>query len=134
MYYVIYLHEGIHVAIHVLCNISAWRLGGGRARWTQSSYGQPTASHECEQYQPPENQKNLNLVKWVTCHVLHSCSDLWFFCFFFVSSMVLHYYGAAPLVFLVFLVFSMVFTSLAFAALCRDAIAYIIYYVLYIIC
>ena len=25
--------------------------GRGRARWTQASYGQPTASRECEQYQ-----------------------------------------------------------------------------------
>ena len=46
---------------------------------------------------------------------LHSCSDLGFF---LVFSMVLLYFGAAPLVCLVFLVFSMVFTSLAFAALC----------------
>ena len=29
-----------------------WEVGGrGRARWTQASYGQPTASRECEQYQ-----------------------------------------------------------------------------------
>ena len=35
-----------------------------------------------------------------------------------VFSMVLFYFGAAPLVCLVFVVFSMVFTSLAFAALC----------------
>ena len=67
---------------------------------------------------PPENQNNQNLVKWVTRHVLHSCSDLWFFWFFLLFSMVLLYFGAAPLVCLVFLVFSMVFISLAFAAPC----------------
>ena len=46
----------------------------------------------------------------------HSCSDLCLF--LLVFSMVLLYFGAAPLVCLVFLVFSMVFISLAFAALC----------------
>ena len=65
--------------LFAICGSSGrnWGVGGrGKARWTQASYGQPTASHECEQYQPPENQKKQNLVKWVTRHVLHSCSDL----------------------------------------------------------
>ena len=57
------------------------KMGRGRARWTQSSYGQPTASHECEQYQTTRKHKNQNLVKWVTRHVLHSCSDLSCFSF-----------------------------------------------------
>ena len=35
-----------------------WRVGGrGRARRTQALYGQPTASHECEQYQTTRKPK-----------------------------------------------------------------------------
>ena len=76
MYYVIYLHEGIHVAIHVLCNISVWRWGGGGQGGHNLHMGSRLHPMNVNSTKSPENTKKLDLVKWVTRNVLHSCSDL----------------------------------------------------------
>ena len=101
MYYVIYL----------------WRWGAGGQGGHNLHMGSRLHPMNVNSTKPPENTKKLNMVKWVTRHVLHSCSDLSCFGVLgFLYGFVLLW--GSPLVCLVFVVFFMVFTSLAFAALC----------------